>query len=97
MNHNRAILVFLILNIADAASTHLGLHRGLPEGMPLPAAVLGAYGEWALYSLKAPMILLVLVTLLLYRSPWLWRWGLGVCNGIVAVAVVLNLAQAAIL
>lgn len=88
-------LLYVALNIGDLVSTWVGLHAGLREGNPLMSHLLFLHGFGALIAYK--FIVVVAVGLgvgFLHRT-----YGrvalitLAVCNGLVGLAVLLNVVQ----
>ncbi len=90
-----ALAVFAGLNLLDVASTYVALQMGLAEVNPLPSLLLANGGEGAMYLFKIAITLLVIVTVV-RLSPYYRRLGYAVyaANGILALIVLLNTAQA---
>ncbi len=91
--------LYVALNAGDVVSTYLGLRHGLDEGNPLMAALLTREGFDALIVYKVVVTLVVLAGLWVL-SAWsdrAARVALLICNSLVALVVVLNLAQFALL
>jgi len=90
--------LYIMLNVGDVVSTYLGLHHGLNEGNPLMGLLLSHDGFVALIAYK------VLITMVVLAGLWLlgaWsdraaRVALLICNTLVALVVILNLAQYAV-
>lgn len=91
--------IYVALNLGDVVSTYVGLEHGLSEGNPMMRALLIHDGFAALIVYK------VLITLVVLMGLWLlgaWsiraaRVALLVCNTVVALVVLLNVAQFALL
>jgi hypothetical protein len=91
--------LYLALNVGDVVSTYVGLQHGLAEGNPLVAALLTHDGFGALIVYK------VIITLLVLLGVWVlsaWsdraaRLAVLICNALVALVVILNVAQVALL
>ncbi|HEX2986591.1 MAG TPA: DUF5658 family protein [Chloroflexota bacterium] len=86
------LICFIGLNLADIASTFIGLRMGLRESNALPSILYGLAGEFGIYWLK--MLVLCLVALLVVRLsvywPKVWR-SLVVANVIIAAVVIGNI------
>jgi hypothetical protein len=87
---SRGLATLTILNVADLWTTYEGLAKGIPEGNPLPAAMLAAYGFGALVGLKG------LITLALVTAPMACRFlrhALPATCAILALVVLSNVVQ----
>jgi uncharacterized protein DUF5658 len=89
------LALFALLNAGDLASTYLGLYNGMREGNPLMGALLTQYGFGALILYKLLVIAAVtggIVFLHTFHrrvaSVTVW-----VCNSLVLLVVVINVAQ----
>ena len=86
-------LVFLILQIADFATTLLFLHRGVAEANPLVGALIRAFGQpmFAVLSVKLAGCLLAAYALYSHRMRLLNRanifFALCVCWNLIAITV----------
>jgi len=90
-----SLLLYAAVNIADLASTYVGLRHGLREGNPLMSHLLGAYGFSALIVYKVFVVAVVSGGVLVLRNayPRVARVTVIVCNLLVAGAVLLNVMQ----
>jgi hypothetical protein len=97
--HSWLLAVFLILyalfNLADLASTYIGLQHGMHEGNPLMSQLLAAYGFGALIGYKLMVVGVVSVGVIALRQTYPRVAGVTVvvCNVLVAGAVLLNVLQ----
>lgn len=91
--------VYIAVNIGDLISTDIGLHAGLHEGNPLMRTLLAQHGFAALIVYKLVVIVAVVfgLSLLTRRHPRLAAVTLTICNILVALAVVLNIVQFAMI
>lgn len=87
--------LFALLNAGDLASTYVGLLHGMREGNPLMGALLAQYGFGALILYKLLVIAAVVAGIMFLRafhrrvaSVTIW-----VCNALVLLVVVINVAQ----
>jgi hypothetical protein len=88
------LLLLAYLSLLDVLSTSAGLRLGIPEGNPLPAAVLAAHGELAMYGLKAAVTAGVVLAILALRGRYpRLPVALTAVNVILAVVVASNVAQ----
>ena len=88
-----ALLIFIGLNLADVASTALGINLGLAEGNYLPSLVLSMGGAAVMYSFKMLVVLLVLAILIRLSSHYQRLWyALYTADAIMAIVVLGNLA-----
>lgn len=92
--HRLALLLLLLLNLADVITTHVGLAIGIPEGNPLPAMLLAGGGQLAMFASKAGMMagMALIVCLLHDRYPNL-RLALTVTNFMLLLVLISNSAQ----
>lgn len=91
----RASLVLLAyLSLLDVLSTAAGLGMGATEANLLPAWVLATWGMGAMFLGKAAITaaLIGAVLALHGRYPRL-RYGVAICNVLLAVVVAANVAQ----
>jgi hypothetical protein len=84
--------LFLLLNLFDVITTYIGLRIGLTEGNLFPAWILRQFGEWAMYSSKAILMIMVLVGVLGLRFA-LKRQFFLITNTWLLFLVMLNVAQ----
>jgi hypothetical protein len=89
------VALFALLNAADLVSTLMGLRTGMHEGNPLMSALLAHYGFMALVGYKAVVVGAVALGVRLLRT---YRLSIAhatiwICNTLVFVVVVLNVAQ----
>jgi len=89
------LALFVLLNAGDLASTYLGLHSGMREGNPLMGALLTQYGFGALIVYKLSVIAAVAAGILFLRTfhRRVADVTIGICNVLVLLVVVVNLAQ----
>ncbi len=89
------LVVFALLNVGDVLSTYMGLQSGMREGNPLMSLLLAHYGFVSLIGYKLLVVLAVSGGVLLLRSFQLSvaRVTIGICNVLVLLVVLLNLAQ----
>ncbi|MGE5619822.1 MAG: hypothetical protein ACM3US_11260 [Sphingomonadaceae bacterium] len=52
--HRLVFFLALVLNLADALSTHIGLAAGLPEGNPVPAMLHANGSQLAMFGVGSP-------------------------------------------
>ena len=90
-----ALALFAILNIADLASTFIGLQHGLREGNPLMSGLLMRFGFGALIAYKFAVIALVSggVYILHAYHARISLLTITICNALVFAVVLLNLVQ----
>jgi len=91
--------LYVSLNLGDVVSTYLGLRHGLSEGNPLMGTLLTHDGFGALIVYKIAITLAVLAGLWLL-SAWnvrATRVALLISNTLVALVVILNFVQFALL
>ena len=89
------VALFALLNTADLVSTFVGLRTGMHEGNPLMGALLARYGFVALVGYKAVVVGTVALGVRLLRTYRLSiaHASIWICNTLVFVVVVLNVAQ----
>jgi hypothetical protein len=89
------LLVYILLNVGDLVSTHLGLQAGLREANPLMSGLLAQSGFGALIAYKLVVIVAVVggAIALIRMHPRAAYLTVHVCNGLVFLAVFLNVAQ----
>ncbi len=88
-----SLLLFLVLQIADAITTHVGLAAGGDELNVLPALILARFGELAMYLPKALGVAVVLLLVIGLRRRYAQLWCAILPANILMVAVVLNNLQ----
>ncbi len=89
------LVVYVLLNVGDLVSTYLGLHAGLHEANPLMSGLLTHSGFGTLIAYKLVVIVAVVggAIALLRMHPRAAYLTVHVCNGLVFLAVFLNIAQ----
>jgi Domain of unknown function (DUF5658) len=89
------LALFALLNVADLASTFIGLRTGMREGNPLMSGLLLHYGFGALIVYKVVVILAVTLGVYFLRSIHMRiaRTTISVCNVLVFGVVLVNVAQ----
>jgi hypothetical protein len=89
------LVVYTLLNVGDLLSTYLGLQAGLREANPLMSNLLAQDGFGALIAYKLIVIVAVVAgALTLFRMhPRAAYFTVHICNGLVFLAVFLNVAQ----
>lgn len=89
------LVVYVLLNVGDLLSTYFGLLAGLHEANPLMSGLLAQSGFGALIAYKLVVIVAVVAgAIALYRMhPRAAYLTVHVCNGLVFLAVLLNVAQ----
>lgn len=92
------LCVFALLNAGDLLSTYAGLHGGMREGNPLVSGMMAQYGFTALIAYKVFVVLAVTFGVLWLRSMHasVARVTLTICNALVLLVVLLNVAQYAL-
>lgn len=93
--HPLLLVIFAALQLGDVVSTHLALGVGLPEGNPIPAAVLGVAGEGGMYALKLLAVVLFLVAIRYLEGRFRtnpWR-AVSAMNVVMLGIVISNSAQ----
>ncbi len=89
------LVVYTLLNVGDLLSTYVGLQAGLHEANPLMSNLLAQNGFGALIAYKLVVIVAVVAgAIALYRMrPRAAFLTVHICNGLVFLAVFLNVAQ----
>lgn len=90
-NRGRLLKWFLFIQIGDVLTTYIGLRAGLHEVNPVARSLLMAYGEPAIYVLKAVGVALILGCLLVLGRCYA-RLGLAlrVTNALGALVLLSN-------
>lgn len=88
------LLAFLIFQLLDVVTTHIGFRLSHPELNQLMALVVGSRGELAAYAVKgvAVAVLLTMLMVLQYRRPHVWR-AFQVAACLTAAGVAVNVVQ----
>src|SRR5512135_411042 len=87
------LLLFAMLNALDVLTTRLGLAIGIPEGNPIPAAIIASEGFETFVLVKFALVLLVCAApLLLPRFHRMWM-AIHFGSAVLAVAIANNLLQ----
>ncbi len=91
-DRRRLLKWFLFIQIGDMLTTYVGLRAGLHEANPVARSLLMAYGEPAIYVLKAVGVAVILGCLLVL-GRYYTRLGLAlrVTNGLGALVLLSNL------
>ena len=89
------LVVYVLLNVGDLVSTYVGLRAGLREANPLMSGLLAQSGFGALIAYKLAVIVAVVggAIALIRMHPRAAYLTVHVCNGLVFLAVFLNVAQ----
>jgi hypothetical protein len=89
------LVVYTLLNVGDLLSTYFGLQAGLHEANPLMGGLLAQNGFGALITYKLVVVVAVVGgAIALYRMhPRAAYLTVHVCNVLVFLAVILNVAQ----
>ncbi len=87
------LLLFAMLNALDVLTTRLGLIVGIPEGNPIPAAIIAGQGFETFVLVKVVLVLVVSAAPLLRpRFHWIWM-AIHFGSALIALAVANNLLQ----
>ncbi len=87
------LLLFAMLNALDVLTTRLGLIVGIPEGNPIPAAIIASEGFETFVLVKVVLVLVVCAApLLLPRFHRIWM-AIHLGSALIALAVANNLLQ----
>ncbi len=87
------LLLFAMLNLLDVLTTRLGLVLGIPEGNPIPAAIIAGQGFETFVLVKVVLVLVVSAApLLLPRFHRIWM-AIHFGSAVLALAIANNLVQ----
>jgi len=88
-----AILLFMLLNLADVITTDIDLSMGLTEGNPVSAWAYYHLGRAGMYSLKWISIFTIIGIVIYDAQRTKLRWAIPILNVIFALVVLNNLIQ----
>lgn len=90
--HSITLALFAALNAADIATTRAGIAAGIPEGNPIPAAIMAAHGEAAMYVVKVGLCLLAAFAVVCLPQYQRLHYALKGFSAVLAIVVLSNLS-----
>lgn len=84
--------LFIVLNLLDILTTHVGLAAGIPEGNPVPAFILASAGEPAMYAAKLAVCAVIILSVLRLHQYCRLRYTLYIGSAILLFVVASNLS-----
>ncbi|HEX5417198.1 MAG TPA: DUF5658 family protein [Chloroflexota bacterium] len=61
--HRHWLLLLLVANLLDIATTVIGLTLGIPEGNPVEASILASLGEFWMFLFKVMLVALLVLAI----------------------------------